>query len=153
MKSVFSLNWRNKLKLGTTNMPSVMQIVVQSNLAIRNGLIRNKLVLRNHFLWPICHLLYKDRELLALRNNFRVTKKFLIAKFDCSKSTSTYFDQCMLWDPTKKGQQALHLYSVANFVSSCLKWLQMILTANILESGPKPTPWKFLDSPPVIPSC
>ena len=39
--------------------------------------------LRNHFLWPICHLLYKDKELLVLRNNFRATKKFLIAKFDC----------------------------------------------------------------------
>ena len=55
---------------------------VHSNLAIRNGLVRNKLVLRNHFLWPICHLLHKDKELLAL-NNFRATKKFLIAKFDC----------------------------------------------------------------------
>ena len=28
-------------------------------------------------------LLPKDKERLALRNNFRVTKKFLIAKFDC----------------------------------------------------------------------
>jgi len=55
---------------------------IQSNLAIRNGLIRNKLVLRNHFLLPICHLLHKDKELLALRNNFRATKKFFIAKFD-----------------------------------------------------------------------
>jgi len=45
-------------------------------------LIRNKLVLRNHFLLPICHLLHKDKELLALRNNFRATKKFFIAKFD-----------------------------------------------------------------------
>ena len=36
---------------------------------------RNKLVLRNHFLWPICHLLHKDKELLALRSNFRATKK------------------------------------------------------------------------------
>jgi len=26
-----------------------------------------------------------NKELLALRNNFRVTKKFLIAKFDCSR--------------------------------------------------------------------
>ena len=57
--------------------------LVQSNLAIRNGLIRNKLVLRNHFLWPICHLLHKNKELLALRNNFRATKMFFIAKFDC----------------------------------------------------------------------
>ena len=57
--------------------------VVLSNLAIRNGLIWNKLVLRNHFPWTICHSLHKDKELLALRNNFRATKKFLIAKFDC----------------------------------------------------------------------
>ena len=61
---------------------------IQSNLAIRNGLIRNKLVLRNHFLWPICHLLHKDKELMALRNNFRATKKFLIAKFDCIRAIS-----------------------------------------------------------------
>jgi hypothetical protein len=66
---------------------------VQSNLAIRNGLIRNKLVLRNHLLWPICHLLwpichllYKGKELLAFLNNFRATKKFLIAKFDCTEN-------------------------------------------------------------------
>ena len=29
-------------------------------------------------------LLHKDKELLGLRNNSRVTKKFLIAKFDCT---------------------------------------------------------------------
>ena len=30
----------------------------------------------------------KDKELLALRNNFRATKKFLNAKFDCTKKWS-----------------------------------------------------------------
>ena len=30
------------------------------------------------------NLLHKDKELLALRNNCRVTKKFLITKFDCT---------------------------------------------------------------------
>ena len=58
--------------------------IVQSNLVIRNGLIRNKLVLRNHLSWPNANLLYKDKEHLALRNNFRVTKKFLITTFDCT---------------------------------------------------------------------
>ena len=29
-------------------------------------------------------VLHNDKELLALRNNFRATKKFLIAKFDCT---------------------------------------------------------------------
>ena len=32
-------------------------------------------------------LLHKDREHLALRNNFRVNKKFLIFKFDCITSS------------------------------------------------------------------
>ena len=68
--------------------------LVQSNLAIRNGLIRNLLVLRNHFPWPICHLLHKDKEHLALRNNFRATRKFLIAKFDC---TWTMKRRCRFW--------------------------------------------------------
>ena len=36
-------------------------------------------------------------------------------------------DMHCLRDPTKKGQQALHVYSIANFVASWLKWLQMIL--------------------------
>ena len=65
-------------------------IKVQSNSVIRNGFIWNKLVLRNRFLWPICHLLHKDKELLAL-NNFRATKKFLIAKFDCITKSSDSF--------------------------------------------------------------
>ena len=52
----------------------------------------NKLVLKNHFPWPNATLLYKDKEHLALKDNFRVTKKFLIAKFDCI---------------TKKGEQEM----------------------------------------------
>ena len=57
---------------------------VQSNLVIRNVLIRYKLALRNHFPWPNANLLHKDKEYLALRNNFRVTKRLLITKFDCT---------------------------------------------------------------------
>jgi hypothetical protein len=30
------------------------------------------------------NLLHKDKENLALRNNFRVAKKFLTTKFDCN---------------------------------------------------------------------
>jgi hypothetical protein len=44
----------------------------------------DKLVLRNHYPCPNANLLHKDKELLALRKNFRVTKKFLITKFDCT---------------------------------------------------------------------
>ena len=64
------------------------KMLIQSNLALRNCLIRNKLVLRNHFPWPICHLLHKDKELLSFRNNFRATKKFLIDKLDCTTERS-----------------------------------------------------------------
>ena len=72
------------LKWTKTSLPKIWSIIkntVKSNLAIKNGLVRNKLVLRNHFPWRICHFLNKDKELLALRNNFGATKKFLIAKF------------------------------------------------------------------------
>ena len=40
---------------------------------------------------------------------------------------------------------------ITNFVK--YKKPDIALTANIFESGPMPTPWKFLDSLPVIPSC
>jgi hypothetical protein len=44
-----------------------------------------------------------------------------------SPSIMFHYGWCMLWDPTKKGQQALQLYSAVNFVALWLKWLQMIL--------------------------
>ena len=69
----------------TNENKSTWGFIVQSNLVVRNVLIRNKLVLRNPFPWPIVNLLHKDKEHLVLMNNFRVTKKFLITKFDCSK--------------------------------------------------------------------
>ena len=43
-----------------------------------------------------------------------------------------------------------------NLITLCIDTITSLgsyLTANISESGPMPTPWKFLDSPPVIPSC
>jgi hypothetical protein len=63
--------------------------VVLSNLAIRNGLIWNKLVLRNHFPWTICHSLHKDKELLALRNNFRWPKSSLLSSSTVSAKETT----------------------------------------------------------------
>ena len=39
--------------------------------------------------WPIVNLLPKDKEHLTLRNNFRVTKKFLITKIDCNTKVPT----------------------------------------------------------------
>ena len=60
----------------------IFLLQLQSNLVIRNVL---KLVLRNHFPLPIDNLLHKYKEHLALRNNFRVTKKFHITRFDCTR--------------------------------------------------------------------
>ena len=34
-------------------------------------------------------VLHKDKALLALRNNFRTTKMFLTARFDCSIASAT----------------------------------------------------------------
>ena len=51
-------------------------------------------MLRNYFQWQIVNLLHKDKEHLALRNNSRVTKKFLITKLDCSSNLTivSHFD-------------------------------------------------------------
>ena len=38
-----------------------------------------------------------------------------------------------------------------NFSRGVFRWL--VLTANNFESGPMPTPWNFLDGPPLLPSC
>ena len=48
------------------------------------GLLWSKLVLRTISRDQFANLLHKDKEHLELRNNFRMTKKFLIAKFDCT---------------------------------------------------------------------
>ena len=45
-------------------------------------MLQSKVVIRNKC-DQFDSLLHKDKEHLALRNNFRVTKKFFIAKFDC----------------------------------------------------------------------
>ena len=104
--------------------------------SLYNTYIRNKLVLRNHFLWrPICHLLHKDKELLALRNNFRVTKKFLIAKSDCSyfvnplnaiKQQQNILDHCVFG--------LLHFWNIANLeYDSFGMWSIWITVVALLE--------------------
>ena len=45
---------------------------------------------------------------------------------EIQKVSPSYYGWFLLWDPTKKGQWALHVYSIANFVASRLRWLQMI---------------------------
>ena len=72
MEVGFAFPWENTVKPGNKERFDKEQIGIKEN-----------------FLWLICHLLHKDEELLALRNNIRATKKFLIAKFDCTtKMTS-----------------------------------------------------------------
>jgi hypothetical protein len=38
-----------------------------------------------------------------------------------------HYGRFLLWDPTKKGQWVLHVYTIATYVVSWLKWLQMNL--------------------------
>jgi hypothetical protein len=47
---------------------------------------KEQIGIKEPFPVTFCHFLHKDKELVALRNNLRSTKKFLIAKFDCSTS-------------------------------------------------------------------
>ena len=56
-------SFRISVEFRTFRFPLFLKQIcnTQSNLTIRNGLIRNKLVLRNHYLRPICHLLHKDK--------------------------------------------------------------------------------------------
>ena len=48
-------------------------------LGNKERFVKELIGIKEPFPWPICHLPH-----LALRNNSRVTKNFLIAKFDCS---------------------------------------------------------------------
>ena len=50
-----------------------------------------------------------------------------VVEFWEQESTGMHYGRFLLWDPTKKGQWELHVYSIAIFVASQLKWLQMIL--------------------------
>ena len=87
---------------------------IQTNLVIRNVLIRNKLVLRNHFSWPSVNLLHEDKEHLALRNNFGVTKKFLITKFDCAVKIPWKYMRQTQWhiqSKRKKGRSTICSHS------------------------------------------
>ena len=96
--------------------------MVQSNLVIRNVLIRNKLVLRNHFPRPNANLLHKDKELLALRNNFRVTETFLITKFDYILQVSSNLRLDDTWyfalkiDLTHSEKKSFDQCNVNNFI-------------------------------------
>ena len=47
---------------------------------------KEQIGVKEPFLVTCANLLQKDKEHLALRDNLRVTKKFLITKFDCSRT-------------------------------------------------------------------
>ena len=72
------------------------------------------MVLRNHFPRPIVNLLHKDKELLVLRNNFRLTKKFLITKFDCSTFVFTERKKEIMNETTAGVEAGLDYYNFTN---------------------------------------
>ena len=76
---------KGKLVTGNGSLLPICSLSNRSllpSLTICNFLF--KFLFRNIVTFFDFHLLHKDKELLALRNNFRATKKFLIAKFDCT---------------------------------------------------------------------
>ena len=62
-----------------------------------------------------------------------------------------HFQSLRYW--RTRAKKAVWNYGVFNFPKNQTKNTINCLTASIFESGPMPTPWKFLDSLPVIPSC
>ena len=103
------------------------KLFVQSNLLIRNGLISNKLVLRNHFQLPIANLLHKGKEHLALRNNNRVTKKFHITS---PSPSSTALCMRMLFSGTytkySRNLSQTRIYASVYLPTEC-PWLKKCL--------------------------
>ena len=89
-------------------------------------------MLRKHFLWLIANLLHKN---LVLRNNFRVTKKFLITKFDCN-----LFSNCS-WSQQFQPQSNPELFHQQCFDWSCKIGLR--LTSNETRC-PQQFPSEFL---------
>ena len=57
-----------------------------------------------------CLFIHKDKKHLALSNNFRVTKKFLITKFDCTSIKGRkYQNQFILFSYTPKNERNICL--------------------------------------------
>ena len=54
------------------------------NLGNKERFDKEQIGIKEPFSVTNLHLLHKDKELWALRNNFKATKKFLIAKFECT---------------------------------------------------------------------
>ena len=65
--------------------------------------------------FPMTNLLHKDKEHLALRNSFRVTKKFLSTKFDFSTtSLSIASFTTSVWLVLEGGSSNIKLQSLLN---------------------------------------
>ena len=48
------------------------------------------------------NLLHKDKEHLVLRDNFRVTKKFLTTEFDCTKNFKLHHENFVKMQCSKR---------------------------------------------------
>ena len=71
----------------------------------------------------LVHMVFQLQNVLVIRS----WTEFYI---DSISLSNTRVDKCTVhcvWDPTKKGQWALRVYSKAIFVASWLKWIQMSL--------------------------
>ena len=90
-------NWVNQLNKWSisTKFVKLIQIILQSNLAIRNFLVALKLFLNaksSLFLWSKWQIGHRK---WFLNTNLFLIKQFLIAKFDCSIFCFISFKNCM----------------------------------------------------------
>ena len=75
-------------------------------------------------------------------------------KFGCNISfslSSDYADETPSETPAPPVEGKEFLGTIKETINRY--WDLLTLTANIFESGPMPTPWKFLAGPPLLPGC
>ena len=82
----------------------------------------------------------------AVEGRYLKSRPFSLLLLHYRTTVRQNFDLLQIFQPSNNSNLKANISQV-NWV------LCDVLTANIFESGPMPTPWKFLDSLPVIPSC
>ena len=80
----FKINFWNRILFRLCTLIVISLLTKDCSISLRSRYSSNLLL----YLLPNeveQSLLHKDKEFLALRNNFRATKKLVIAKFDCTR--------------------------------------------------------------------
>ena len=141
-------NW---IPESATNSLSIRKYQKMKTLPLLDSLVSNKLYAKNYFKrWlkmdRICSL-HKSLKIIyscSLEKKFQyfiqsvlfynLPLKYMIGLllrlfffWMIKQILVRHYGRFLLWDPTKKGQWVLHVYTIATYVVSWLKWLQMNL--------------------------